>query len=181
MTSARARIHRLRHALASPAGRIGIGIAVVGISSLLAVAADRLPFLVFSAPGRTVAFPGGAVTDNLHYMLVATGAVTGLAGLLHALGRPTLRAGFLVSAGVSALFTLLCWLSLSPRLDTLAVSDHGLQGAFTGHPVVAEVGNGFTLSLLATGLLLLLGAVNLAARPAGEAAQRPDAGRHSQR
>jgi hypothetical protein len=139
--------------------RVATGLSLLGLCSALALGAWALPYVEILAGDRHLAVYGAAQTDNLHLVLVATGALGVLASLWYAGSSAPLRYTFLVLGAIALLFTGLIWLGAYHTVDQGLIADPEMYRKVRRGPVDFAVGSALWLSLIAGLGILALGVI----------------------
>lgn len=156
--------------------RIAVGLGLLGLCLLLAVAALRMPFVLISTSAKSYAVGGAEQSEKLHLILAVTGIIGAVLSLVYTLTSASFRATFFVVGGVatgfSALIMLGAWQTVQRGTVANPVIYHEIQKLET----VMQIGSGLWASLVSGLAILGLAVVVLlagrAAEPAPEEAPR---------
>ena len=143
--------------------RVGAGIGLAGLCTMLAVAAMTMPFLEITSGSTVHAVGGGQQSGNLHLVLMATGVIGSALGLYYAASQAALRASFFVVGGVGAGFSGLILIGALQAIGSGTISDPKIYAAVKHAPVEMQVGTGLWTSLAAAAGILLLAVIVLRA------------------
>ena len=119
--------------------RIAAGLALFGLSILLAVAALRMPFVVIRTSAKLYAIGGAQQSDNLHLILAVTGIIGAVLALIYAEGAASFRASFFVVGGVATGFTALLLVGAWQTVQRGTVADPIIYGEIKKLDAVMQI------------------------------------------
>jgi hypothetical protein len=160
--------------------RIAVGLGLLGLSLLLAVATLSMPFVVIRTSQSVFYIGGSEQSGNLHLVLGATGIVGAVLALIYALGSADFRASFFVVGGVATGFSALLLGGAWQTVQRGTVADPGIYSQIKQLETVMQIGSGLWASLVAGLGILALAVVVLLASRAAEPPVTPPASRRRQ-
>lgn len=137
--------------------RLALGLALLGLSVALLLAPLKLPFLRISTGSESFVISAALQSDNLHLVLVSTGAVGALLALIYLLSGLGLRYAFFVVGGVGAAFAALLLLGAYQELQAGRIADPEIYRRVRYAAVELEIGSGLWTCLAVSVAIVLLG------------------------
>jgi len=160
--------------------RLAVGLGLVGLNIVLAVAALTLPFVVIRTSAETYAIGGAAQTENLHLILGATGIIGAVLALVYAASSVSFRASFFVVGGVATGFSALVLAGAWQTVQRGTVADPIIYSEIRKVEVVMQIGSGLWACLAAGLSILLLAVIVLLASRAAEPSEEAPVSRRRQ-